>query len=427
MGNLKLFIAGLWFLSLFGCGSNNGNKTNTTTQSKSEIQEGVKVEHTQEIDQVSFKPDTVYKSVKSLTDGNFSYAVYLPDTGVKLPVLAMFDPHADGSLPLNNYKATAKKFGFALIASNNSQNGLSQNDYMSILGAFYNDLKNQFSGIIDTSAVFCAGFSGGGRVASIFASIYKIPVVISAGAGTGGQKSVDFNFIGFAGNKDFNFMELFNLDNQLAQISKKDHYVEFFDGIHEWPPQDVYTTAFYYLDFYLMKNKKKQVDDEEISRFESEINNQIKSTKSYLQKANLLKKLAVFLGGLKDVAKYKSELSDVESSKQYRSELHEMMGIFDEEHRLQAAYSQALLNKPAGWWKDKMKEFEKNIKTLPRNESLMYERLRNYLSLAAYMGINSYLKQGNVLYAGQLLEIYKIIDPENPEIPNLEAQINSMK
>jgi hypothetical protein len=428
MGNLKLILFAIVTVIFFaGCGNNSDKKVtektnNTTQQQTTKIQEKPKEEP-----EFKIVSDSLYKKVVSNTNPNMSYAVYSPDVSKKLPVFVLFDPHADGSLPLTNYKILAKEFGFVLIASNNSMNGLQPQDYQNILSAFYQDLKNQFIKLIDTSAIFTGGFSGGGRVASIFASVYKIPVVCSAGAGVAEAKQIDFNFIGFVGNKDFNFMELYNLDDMLSNISKKDHYVEFFDGIHEWPPADVYKTAFYYMSFYLMRNKKMPVNNELISEFEKEIKAQISNAKRYIIKANLYKKLVVFENGLKDVSAFKKKYDEIISSKQYKVEQHEMVSIFDQENRLRSAYAGALLNKPLDWWKDKMKQFERNEKTMSADEALMYKRIRNYLSLATYMGITNYMKQGNYLYARQLLDVYKVIDPENKEIPNLEKELESVE
>ena len=425
MGNLKyIFLILIAFVAV-SCGGSE-KKPAQQDENASQPQIAQVVEPQTKTANVKFIGDTLYKNVPSRANPNMSYAVYTPDGEKQLPVFVLFDPHADGSLPLKNYKELAKEFGFVLIASNNSQNGLQPQDYQMILSALYADLKSEFLPLIDTGAIFTGGFSGGGRVSSIFATEYKIPVVISAGAGVAVMKQVDFNFIGFAGNEDFNFIELYNLDNMLAQVSNKDHYVEFFDGMHEWPPQDVYRTAFYYMSFYLMKNKKLPVDNELITKFEKEVNRQIAAAKKYTLKANLYKKLVVFENGLKDVSAYKKKYDEIVSSRQYKVEQHEMISIFDQENRLRSAYAGALLNKPLGWWKDKMKEFEKNEKTMPADEALMYKRIRNYLSLATYMGITNYMKQGNYLYARQLLDVYKVIDPENKEIPNLEKELESV-
>ncbi len=373
----------------------------------------------------SIKPDTVYKSIKSNTVNSYSYSIYLPSTSGtgKHPVLALFDPHADGKLPIEKYKSLAKKFGFVLIASNNSQNGLSGNDYYSILHAFYNDLITQFSNYIDTSRMFCGGFSGGGRVASMFAYTYKLPVVISCGAGVSNPQTIKFDFLGFVGNEDFNFVELYQLQDFLNKNTNYNHFVEFFNGIHEWPDTNVFADAFYYLDFYMMRHNKLEKDNNIISSFINKVNNQISNTKSAWKKANLLNKKIAFLSGLTDLKEEYKALSTLHASNKYKQEIEQLNETLQEEKRLQQAYASVLLEKPTDWWKKKISEFDKKIKKSSTQKVLMYKRLKNYLSLAIYMSITHYLKTGNILYASQLLDIYKIVDPQNKEIPNLEKEI----
>src|SRR6478736_969185 len=57
----------------------------------------------------TFTAGKVITQVFCKTDPAQSYALYIPAKGNSdaLPVIYFFDPHADGSLPLNKYKALA--------------------------------------------------------------------------------------------------------------------------------------------------------------------------------------------------------------------------------------------------------------------------------------------------------------------------------
>ena len=421
MGHIKFFVF-IIVITLFSCNSGE-KKTNTLQNAKKNIANTKQLQ--------SNKLPTIFKdsiySAKSYTNANYSYTIFIPSTQEKPPVLILFDPHADGTLPVSSYKNLAKKYGIALIASNNSQNGLDGNEYYNILAAANNDIRTMFSQYIDTTSIFTGGFSGGGRVASMFANLYKIPVVISAGAGVANPQNINFNFIGFAGNKDFNFIELASLDEVFLQYSPdKEHYTEFFDGIHEWPDTTIYETAFEYISLYLMKSGKKPVDKAFCKNFIDKYISLASGTKNPLKKAKIYEKFTVFGKNVFDISKFQKELASIKNSNAYKKALRERNEIFNEELNLRQAYAGALLNKPLDWWKQKMAFFDKK-QAKKNEESLMYSRIRNFLSLNTYMLINKYLKQGNTLYATQLLDLYKIIDPENPEIPNLEKQTKSIR
>src|SRR5689334_14358776 len=55
----------------------------------------------------SFEAGKVIRNVTCKTDATQSYALYIPFKGNReaLPVIYFFDPHADGSFPLNEYRS----------------------------------------------------------------------------------------------------------------------------------------------------------------------------------------------------------------------------------------------------------------------------------------------------------------------------------
>ncbi len=419
MGRLIFFLS---FVILLNACQTQNNRTDADTKTVKKMPEN----NVTTVVKVRLVKDSVYDNLQSKSNGVYSYSVFIPSSANKLPLLFLFDPHADGTIPVKKYKDLARKYGVALIASNNSQNGLNGNDYYGILSTAFRDITGMFSEYIDTSIIFTGGFSGGGRVASMFAAAYKIPVVISAGAGVANPDNISFNFIGFAGKYDFNFIELASLDEVFSRKAPdKEHYMEFFDGIHEWPDPEIYETAFEYLKFYLFKTGKEKKDESFCEEFERKIKSEISRTKNPLEKEKLLEKITVFGKGVFDVTDYEKELEELRGTSSYKDALKKRNEIFNEELNLRQAYAGALLNKPVAWWKNKMQEFDKLEKD-NSEEAAMYKRIRNFLSLNTYMLINKYIKQGNVLYAEQMLELYKVIDPENKEIPNLEKEIKGM-
>src|SRR5436190_23187617 len=59
----------------------------------------------------SFEAGKVIAHVTCKSEESQSYALYIPLKGNKeaLPVIYFFDPHGDGTLPLNKYRALAER------------------------------------------------------------------------------------------------------------------------------------------------------------------------------------------------------------------------------------------------------------------------------------------------------------------------------
>jgi len=101
-------------------------------------------------------------------DTSQSYKVYLPvaySNQQTWPVIFVFDPHANASKAVAYFKEAAENFGYIIIGSDNSKNGIQTLDHT--LTTLVNDVLVKFS--IDDKRQYAAGFSGGGRVASYFA------------------------------------------------------------------------------------------------------------------------------------------------------------------------------------------------------------------------------------------------------------------
>jgi predicted esterase len=152
-----------------------------------------------------------------------SYAVYLPSgysPSRPTPILYAFDPHARGRAPVERFQAAAERYGWAVVGSNNSRNGIAVTDIVSRL---WDDTHRRLA--IDERRVYMTGFSGGARVASGIAlsSQGLVAGVIAFGAGlpSGVQpvKNAPFVFFGGAGRDDFNLPEMRQLAADLDNAS----------------------------------------------------------------------------------------------------------------------------------------------------------------------------------------------------------------
>ena len=304
----------------------------------------------------------VYKKVKVQSDTSLSYAVYLPKSynpETTKPVMFLFDAHAGGLLPVKKYQSIAEKFQIILVASNNSKNGQSPSERNRVISGFMGDVEKQFN--VDMKRIYTAGFSGGARVATLVA-LYNgnVAGVIGCAAGfpqVQNPVNTAFEWIGVVGNKDFNYLELKNLNRQLRANHFKSRLL-VFDGKHEWPPAEVMKDAF---TMVLKKNSGK-------SRFE-----------------------------IKDNAK------DRELEKK--------------EVQQQQMLARAMEEKSWKWWQQKILALQSNSnKAVLPEEKLVNERLVNYLSMISYIYTERALKSNQTNTAEKYLKIYEMADPDNPDV-----------
>ena len=183
----------------------------------------------------------VVDPVVSLQDPAQSYALYLPAryaTGRRWPVLYGFDPGGRGAIPVALFREAAEKYGWIVVASNNSRNGPWKDIYEAAC-AVWDDTHARLR--IDDSRVYAAGFSGGARVASGLARILNMRPAGVIGCGGGlpewlaPEDMTGIPWFGTVGRNDFNFREMKELERDLRRLGSP-CFLQVFPGKHVWPP-----------------------------------------------------------------------------------------------------------------------------------------------------------------------------------------------
>jgi tetratricopeptide (TPR) repeat protein len=153
----------------------------------------------------------------------------------KAPLVVLLDPGGRGSLPLRMYQDLAKKYGYMLACSNNGRNGPPE-IFHQALDAMIPDLITRFDP--DTGKMVYCGFSGGGREAFLYSQLRHTAGVIACGSGISsfaGDEQLRLPFyIGIAGRKDMNYLEVTEAVERAAQLGTPS-WIIAFDGGHSWP------------------------------------------------------------------------------------------------------------------------------------------------------------------------------------------------
>ena len=347
-----------------------------------------------------------------------SYTYYLPtnyNDSVKYPVFFIFDPHASGELPVNLYKSYAEKFGYILVASNDSKNGTNYQRINNIINSLLDDALKRFS--IDQNRIYTMGFSGGARVASLMAfNKYLINGCVLCGGGLmqNLQANHNVNILSFVGNTDFNLNEMLELNKSIPDSFY--HHLIIFDGKHQWPDSITIEDAFYWTTFNEIRQNLRPVKENIINDF---YNKNIKSAQKYyntdkLKTYYIYSKIYDFLNGLIKLNEIKTELSAISKNGIYKKQVSELKNVLKNEQIREQDLMRNFDTKDTIWWKNTITKLAKD--TLNDNiNSQSNKRILAFLGLISYMQVNTVLKQNQILIADKYDAIYKYVNPENPE------------
>jgi len=403
----------IFTVSLFSCSSKHHEKeaTTETPQQQPQSQPEIKQE---------LKPGEVVPSLACSSDATQSFALYLPkdySTSKKFPVIIFFDPHGSGAYPVGLFKSLADKFGFILMGSNDSKNGV-QFDQSNVIAAnLINEASSRFS--VDAKRISFAGFSGGSKVAQMGASVHpELLSLIYCGASLPIEKLQQLPpALGFAGVRDMNYTEVI-ASGAALDAKKATHCIIEWKGKHEWPDSLSFEDAFYWCSFNAMRIKTVETDHALVNSFLQRENKLIASAKNSIAQHDLNLRVVNFLEGIADVSSYKQKISAIAQSEAYKKEIQKQQAMLQTEGNLKQNYMQCFENKDLKWWKEEVARMHSMEKG---EQEMMYQRLLGYLSLASYSYSNNAIRQNDFTTAQRYLDIYQVADPENSEQRFLSA------
>jgi dienelactone hydrolase len=368
-------------------------------------------------------------------DASQSYAMYLPSSyslNKTYPLIVAFDPQGKGAVPVNLYKELAEKYGYIIVGSNNSKNGIAWEETQIIANKLFNYLGTRLA--VDMQRIYLLGFSGGARIANaITLSNGGITGVICCGAASAGTNNFsprsNYSFLGVIGNEDFNYVEMRKYDKvELAGHNVK-HSLITFNGKHEWPNKTIFNDAFLWLELNQMRKNSTKKNDPLIAK---NLANTITQIETLLKKNEefeayqLCCKTITFYDGLGDLSYFFSTYKSFQSNKNIDIALRNEEAAWTKEDKLKTDYAKAFQTEKYTWWEKEITTLTKKINTEKNSEHvLIYKRVLNYLSLVAYMQTNGTLQQNDINSAEHYCKLYILVDPSNNEAYYLMANIRS--
>lgn len=209
-------------------------------------------------------PGKVLPRIQCAAQPEQSYAIYLPSSYFpdhRWPLVISSDPGARGNVPLELQKDAAERFGYVLVASNNSRNG-PWKPRLEATEVMLKDVQARVS--VDNRRVYFAGFSGGARASVEFAVLCKCATgVLLSGAGFPGgvvpAAGSALPVFSAVGTFDFNYGEVVQLQDALAKAGYP-HWLRIFEGSHEWATPPVMEEAFAWFRVQAMKAQREPRD-----------------------------------------------------------------------------------------------------------------------------------------------------------------------
>ncbi|MEO8412698.1 MAG: hypothetical protein ABI472_03530 [Ginsengibacter sp.] len=350
-----------------------------------------------------------------------SYAVYIPGKSYNetLPVIYFFDPHGDGSYPLIKYKALADAYNFILIGSNNSKNGNDWQTANNTWTTLTNDTQNRLK--VNRNRVYTCGFSGGAKVATYLALHHmEIKGVIANGAGLPDithAGNFGFSFTAIAGQGDLNMTDLVTINSDLDKTQAV-HRIIFFDGRHEWAPENTMNIAFAGLQLDAMRQKLTPINETFISNYVVNCKKQIalyvKMTKYLNAETETRLSISMLDGLTNEVNWFKVEDGSLKKNPLYQKQWQAKQNLLLTEQNIKAEYEQQFQQGDMNYWKETISNVQTNAKA-QTPMGAMYQRLQAYLSLAFYSISNQLIggkRDNEALY---FVDLYKMADATNSE------------
>jgi hypothetical protein len=375
----------------------------------------------------------------NLDSGN-TYEVYIPERAQsveKLPLLIILDSHGSGKFALDKFKFGAKQNQTAIIASNTIKNGFT--GFENAIQTMLDDVRGKYP---VGSTVFITGFSGGARMALGYALSHQVNGLILCGALAGSDQlnAVHCPVISISGMDDFNFMETAQYLFQ-EQSTPGNLKIELTDASHSWPDSLLLANA---LGFLRLSGKAGDIPSLPESHLKTYCRNQHSRIDSLVQKGDFLKAALIARNmasaePFSNDGDFASTYKNLKTDAGYISQLNKLKTNLDFEISVRQPFIDAFKTKDINWWENEIRTAEEKIKTVqdPFTKDT-YLRIKGFWGIASFTFCQQAVKQQDIASLNKLLPIYRLLEPENPDMfyfsafpylwkGNNEATISTLK
>lgn len=362
--------------------------------------------------------EAINKTDTCNSDAKHTYLVYIPPLKSKckaLPLTIIIDPHGNGKYAIENFKESAEKYPGILVASNLIRNNFG--DYVNSLNELVNDVKKKYP---VSDKLYLAGFSGGGRMVISYSMYYPVDGLIVCGALASAEqiKAVNCPVIALIGMDDFNFIEVAQYIFKPTS-SPENLRIEFTNASHTWPQKRMLTDAMGYIQ--LSSEEINSCIDSKtlLTEYCKEQKLRVDSLTSIHEflKAGLVARNMAMGNNFEDYYDFISLRRDLEYGSAFMAELEQLKESIRFELSVRSAYYGALQQEDSTWWENEIISLKANINS-DRDvfRSMAYRRIKGFLGIMSYSLCNQFIKEDKMADMERILEVYRMLEPNNPDM-----------
>ncbi len=351
-------------------------------------------------------------------DSRNTYEVYMPERGSadeKLPLLVIIDAHGNGKFALEKFKQGANQYPVIAVASNLVKNDFE--GYEEAIQTLVEDVRQKYP-VGET--IFMTGFSGGARMVLGYALAHPVNGLILCGALANPDQisALHSPIISISGMDDFNFVEtaqyLFQEQQTPANLK-----IELTNDSHGWPGSPMLTNA---LGFLRLSCQANDIPNLPKSLLEQYCHNQQARIDSLKQGGDFLK-AALVARNMASTVPFNSDKSfastydELKSNPSYISQLSRLGKDLQFEISVRQPYLNAFQAKDTLWWKNEIKTLKGKIEEEQDSYARdTYRRIQAFWGIASYSLCKQAIRDHNVEALNKILSIYRMLEPENPDM-----------
>jgi hypothetical protein len=367
---------------------------------------------------------------KCVSDTNHSYTLYIPsheNACVSMPLIVVVDPHGSGKSVINKFFDPAEKYKCIIAASNLIKNNYPE--YNRSIQQLILDVKKKYP---VNNFVYICGFSGGARMAISFSQSNNVDGILACGAlaTINELKASRSHIYSIMGMTDFNFPEIAEF---IITPELKPHNLslEIYGELHEWPDSSVLSRGIGFLINISEQNDnlshlKKYISIYLENNFLTQAYNYEKSQEFI--KARLIYSNLLELDNLEHKKTVQKCLDSISNSISYMAEIQQFKKSLQFEMKLREAYYNAFTTSDANWWTKEVATLNYQIENETNKYDLfVYKRIKAYLGIICYSLSRNFLSNNDMTNAFKALAIYKLIEPQNPDMFYFSALYNLKK
>ncbi len=350
---------------------------------------------------------------------NHTYFVYIPEHSAEcelMPLVIIIDPHGSGGFAIQHFIEAAERYKLILGASNLVRNNFP--GYVRAIGGLIDDMRDQYP---VSDEIYLAGFSGGARMVLSFAQDHQVNGILACGALAERDQleEIKTSIYAVSGWADFNFPEAANLI--LNESDKPSNLEIHLTGeLHQWPSSEDIKQALGWLYLNNRPAGAKCISDKAVLKdFAARGKDLIDSLLKYNQyiQIKMFCKAMLEIEDLPDRRYFREILETALQHPELLEEMSQLRKSLQFEYRVREAYYHALDAKDALWWKREIDELNSRIER-GDDQIMQYalKRIKAFLGIVCYSLANNALRTNDLNAAEKILAIYKLAEPENPDM-----------